>query len=49
MNAANVDVLVYPTWSNPAELIGQWEVEDGESSLPPKSPLLSCLALNDFQ
>ncbi|KAK9791143.1 hypothetical protein WJX73_010179 [Symbiochloris irregularis] len=32
MDAANVDVLVYPTWSNPAELVGQWEVDDGNNS-----------------
>lgn len=29
MNKANVDVVVYPTWSNPPRLIGDYFSADG--------------------
>ena len=29
MNAAGVDALVYPTWSNPAQLAGDYASADG--------------------
>ena len=29
MNSANVDVLVFPTWSNPPHLIGDFYSPDG--------------------
>lgn len=33
MNNANVDVIVYPTWSDPPRLIGEYHSADGGTSL----------------
>ena len=33
MNNANVDVIVYPTWSDPPRLIGEYYSADGETLL----------------
>ena len=45
MNDANVDAIVYPTWSNPPRLIGDYYSPDGESGLLSYTPcwLRPCL------
>ena len=45
MNDANVDAIVYPTWSNPPRLIGDYYSFDGESTLLSYAPrwLRPCL------
>lgn len=30
MDSAGIDVMVYPTWSNPAQLVGDYGSPDGE-------------------
>ncbi len=34
MNNANLDVIVYPTWTNPPRLIGDFFSPDGEQGSP---------------
>lgn len=42
MDSKGLDVLVYPTWSNPPELVGQWSPYDGESCLSDTSTSIGC-------
>jgi hypothetical protein len=42
MNNANVDVLVFPTWSNPPHLIGDFYTPDGAQRLTWHSSRVAC-------
>ena len=44
MNNANVDAIVYPTWSDPPRLIGDYYNADGKAPLAFRLPCPSLLA-----
>ena len=44
MNNANVDVIVFPTWSDPPRLIGEYYIADGAPLLAFYTPTPHCTA-----
>ena len=44
MNNANVDVIFYPTWSDPPRLIGEYYIADGAALVAFNRPTPQCTA-----